>query len=299
MIGSALAQQLTQAGYGYKQLVRRRPRSANEVEWHPDQNQGPDPAQLAGIDAVIHLAGKNLSSGRWTDRLKREIVESRVQPTRALISSLCKTEPRPRVFVCASAVGVYGERGEQLLSERSAPGEGFLAETCLAWEAAAAAASQCGMHTISTRFGIVLSSKGGALAKMLPQFRLGLGGQLGNGRQWMSWISLQDVVRALLFVSEQALSEQAEAANSSPKVEAVNLVSPQPVTNAEFTKTLAAALNRPAIFRAPAFALRLALGEMADAMLLASTKVAAADLTQKGFEFHHPTLAEALKAELR
>lgn len=306
MIGSALRQELTAAGHSYKQLVRRRPRSESEIEWHPDRNQGPDPAALSGIEVAIHLSGKNLSEGRWTEQRKREIVESRVGPTQLLAASLCKAEPRPKAFVCASAVGIYGNRGEEVLDEQSAAGRGFLAETCLVWEAAAAKAAECQMRVVTTRFGIVLSQQGGALAKMLPLFRLGLGGSLGNGRQWMSWISLKDVARALVFVSEQALAESGrELARSQPagaepvgpQVEAINLVAPEPVTNAEFTKALGVALDRPTILPAPAFALRLAMGEMADEMLLASTRAVPHRLTQMGFAFHHPTLPDALKAE--
>lgn len=306
MIGSALRRELTAAGHSYKQLVRRSSRSGNEIEWRPDQNQGPDPAALSGIEVVIHLSGKNLSEGRWTEQRKREIVESRVGPTQLLAASLCKAEPRPRAFVCASAVGIYGNRGDEVLEEQSAPGCGFLAETCLAWEAAAAKAAECQMCVVSTRFGIVLSQEGGALAKMLPLFRLGLGGPLGIGRQWMSWISLKDVARALIFVSEQALKESGrEPAAPQPagpepvgsKVEAINLVAPEPVTNAEFTKVLGVALDRPAVLPAPAFALRLAMGEMADEMLLASTRAVPRRLTQMGFSFNYPTLPDALKAE--
>ena len=289
LIGSALRHQLAQSGYPCRQLVRRPARTAEELEWHPESGRGPDPALLRGAEIAIHLSGANISAGRWTDARKRELVASRVAPTRALASALCQTEPRPRVLVCASAIGIYGDRGDELLDENSTPGQGFLPETCLAWEAAAAEAAQCGVRVVSVRFGIVLSPKGGALAKMLPLFRLGLGGPLGHGRQWMSWISLEDVVYALIFLGQRALEDP-----SAPPVEAVNVVAPNPVRNIDFTCQLGQTLHRPAILPAPAFALRLVFGEMADQTLLASARVVPARLQQKGFEFRHPTLVEAL-----
>ncbi len=294
LIGTALRESLAGAGYGCKQLVRRPARSSEEIEWHPGAGQMLDANRLQGTEIAIHLSGANISSMRWTNARKRVLVESRVEPTRALAAALCRTEPRPKVLVCASAIGIYGERGDEVVDENSAPGKGFLPETCLAWEASAAEAAECGIRVVSARFGIVLSPKGGALAKMLPLFRLGLGGPLGNGRQWMSWISLEDVTRALIFLGQRALDDP-----SAPPVEAVNVVAPNSVRNIDFARQLGRALHRPAILPAPAFALRLAFGEMADQALLASARVVPMRLQQKGFEFRHPTLAEALRHELQ
>jgi uncharacterized protein (TIGR01777 family) len=294
LIGTALRETLAQQGYPCKQLVRRPARTSEELEWNPQSGKTPDSSRLSGTEIAIHLSGANISSARWTDARKRILVESRVEPTRALAAALCQTEPRPKVLVCASAIGIYGERGDEVVDENSAPGQGFLPETCLAWEAAAAEAAACGIRVVSARFGIVLSPKGGALAKMLPLFRLGLGGPLGNGREWMSWISLEDTARALIFLGQSAIDDP-----SAPPVETVNVVAPSPVRNVDFTRQLGRALHRPAILPAPAFALRLAFGEMADQALLASTRVAPARLQQKGFQFHHPTLAEALRHELQ
>lgn len=294
LIGSALREHLAAAGYECRQLVRHSPRSSEEIEWHPGSGTLPDRNRLQGVEIAFHFSGANISSSRWTGARKREIVESRVVPTRMLAAALCQTSPRPKVLICASATGIYGERGDEIVDETSMPGTGFLPETCLQWEAAAAEAAACGIRVVSTRFGIVLSTKGGALAKMLPIFRLGLGGRLGNGQQWMSWIALDDVARALIFVAERALSEP-----SAPQVEAVNVAAPNPVRNMDFTRTLGHVLRRPAILPAPAFALQLAFGEMAGQTLLASTRVAPQRLQQKGFVFSHPTLAEALRSELK
>jgi uncharacterized protein (TIGR01777 family) len=294
LIGTALRETLSREGYNCKRLVRHPARTSEELEWHPQSGKSPDCNRLSGIEIAIHLSGANISSTRWTDARKRVLVESRVEPVRALAAALCQTEPRPKVLVCASAIGIYGERGDEVVDESSTPGHGFLPETCLAWEAAAAEAAACGIRVVSARFGIVLSPRGGALAKMLPLFRLGLGGPLGHGREWMSWISLEDATRALLFLAQRALEEP-----SAPPVEAVNVVAPNPVRNIDFTRQLGHALHRPAILPAPAFALRLVFGEMADQALLASTRVAPTRLQQKGFEFRHPTLAEALRHELQ
>uniref|UniRef100_A0A7V4XTU7 TIGR01777 family protein n=1 Tax=Acidobacterium capsulatum TaxID=33075 RepID=A0A7V4XTU7_9BACT len=294
LIGTALREAFVQQGYGCRQLVRHPARTPEEIEWHPSSGKTPDANRLQGTQIAIHLSGANISSGRWTEARKRELLQSRVVPTRALAVALCQTEPRSKVLVCASAIGIYGERGDEVVDESSAPGQGFLPETCLAWEASAAEAAACGIRVVSARFGIVLSPKGGALAKMLPLFRLGLGGPLGNGREWMSWISLEDTARALVFLGQRAIDDP-----SAPLVEAVNVVAPNPVRNADFTRQLGHALHRPAILPAPAFALRLVFGEMADQALLASTRVAPTRLQQKGFEFHHPTLAEALRHELQ
>jgi uncharacterized protein (TIGR01777 family) len=240
--------------------------------------------KLAGVDAVIHLSGANVAAGRWTPAYKREIVSSRVDSTLALVRAITRLRPLPRVLVCASAIGIYGDRGDQLLTEDAAPGTGFLADTCVAWERAAQAAEDAGIRVVHARFGVVLSPKGGALARLVPLFRLGLGGNLGDGRAWMPWITLGDAVGVLRYCIE----------NDSLRGP-VNTVAPQAVVNAEFTRALAAALHRPAILPAPAFALRLAFGQMADEALLASARVVPQKLQRAGFHFDDPDVAPALR----
>lgn len=289
LIGTALSQELTKSGWQYTQLVRSQPQSPNQVEWRPGSGQAPDPGTLPPVDVAVHLSGANVADRRWTPARKREIRDSRVVPTRALAAALARTQPKPRLLVCASAIGIYGERGDEILDETSQPGTGFLPEVCLEWEAAAAEAVSAGIAVVHARFGVVLSRRGGALAKMLPVFRLGLGGPLGDGHAWMSCIGLEDTIRALLFLMEAGLSSQ-------PATGPFNLVGPDPVTNREFTRQLSAAVHRPAILPAPAFALRLAFGEMADEALLASMRVVPRRLLEAGFRFAHPTLSEALRS---
>jgi len=242
---------------------------------------------LDRVDAVIHLAGESIATGRWTPAKKNRILASRVDSTRTLASAMAKLHPRPRVLVCASAIGYYGHRADETLTESSATGTGFLAEVCQAWEAAADAALQSGIRVVHLRFGMILSARGGALAKMLTPFRFGGGGIIGNGRQYWSWVTLDDVVRAILFAVER-----------DQLVGPVNVVSPQPVTNREFTQTLGSVLHRPTVLPMPAPVARMALGEMADELLLASTRVLPATLTRAGFQFQHPKLKEALHALL-
>jgi uncharacterized protein (TIGR01777 family) len=284
LIGSSLARSLTAGGATVHKLVRRQPASDLEVAL-PPLGQG---QRFEEFTAVVHLSGANVGAHRWTPAYQREIAESRIQPTRELAHLLASLKHPPQAFLCASAIGIYGNRGDELLTEDAAPGTGFLAETCTAWEAAAQPARGTGIRTAHLRFGVVLASDGGALAKMLPIFRLGLGGKLGSGRQWMSWVTLEDVVRAVLFVLENE-------ALSGP----INVVTPEPVTNAEFTRSLARTLHRPALLPAPAFALRLALGRMADEALLASARVLPQKLQQTGFRFEHPQLEDALSATLK
>jgi hypothetical protein len=246
-----------------------------------------DPQRLAGVTAAIHLSGANVSGKRWTSSYKSEILESRVKPTRALSVVLSRLQPKPAVLVCASAIGIYGSRGDEVLTESSPPGSGFLPEVCLAWEKAAQPAIDAGIRVVHLRFGVVLSPNGGALAKMLPVFRAGLGGQLGSGRQWLSWITLPDVIRAIEF-----------ALNMTNLSGAVNAVSPNPVTNAEFTRSLGRAIHRPTLLRVPAVALRLAFGEMAEATILGSERVMPTRLEDAGFQFEFPDLVAGLKAIL-
>lgn len=284
LVGSALITSLTADGHDVVRLVRREPRSgAPEVKWRPDTGLI-DKDQLEGLDAVVHLAGENIAEGRWTSEKKRAILESRVKGTALLSQTLATLKQPPAVFVSASAIGYYGDRGDQLLNENSAPGNDFLAHVCQEWERATGPAVEKGIRTVLTRFGIILDENGGALEKMLTPFRMGIGGRIGSGKQWMSWIALDDVIRALRFVMD-------DRSISAP----VNVVAPNPVRNAEFTKTLGRVLSRPTFFPVPAFAVRLAFGEMADALLLASQKVEPSVLASRGFEFKWTTLEPVLK----
>ena len=292
LIGSALRKELTDGGWDCRQLVRRKGQVPGEVEWGGGRGAGPDVAALGEPEVAIHLSGAGIADQRWTAARKKLILDSRIDSTRALVDVLGRLEKKPRLLICASAIGIYGDRGDEVLDEGSAHGTGFLPETCERWEAAAAEAAKAGIRVISARFGIVLAQQGGAMARMLPIFRMGLGGPLGSGRQWMSWVSVRDTVRALAYLAGTAL----EGAGDAPAVEAVNVVAPHPVTNAEFTRELGRALHRPAFLPAPAFALRLAFGEMADAALLASTRVLPKRLEEKGFRFEDATLGKAFSS---
>jgi uncharacterized protein (TIGR01777 family) len=259
------------------------------VVWDPYAAQPlNDPSRLNGVTAAVHLAGANVSGKRWSKAYKQEILDSRVKPTKALAGLLAGLPKPPSVLVCASAVGIYGDRGDEELDEASSPGSGFLAEVCIAWEAAAQAARDAGIRVVHLRFGVVLAGQGGALEKMLPIFRLGMGGPLGGGRQWMSWVAISDAIAAIEFALE------------TPQLAGpVNVVAPQPVTNLEFTHALGKAVHRPAIVPAPAFALKLAFGEMADEALLASQRVVRSRLTEHGFSFAFPRLDSALDEAIR
>jgi hypothetical protein len=290
LIGANLVRTLAGKRIQTFQLVRKAidgPK-AGQVVWDPAADRPvADVRQLEGMDAAIHLSGANLSSHRWTESYKREMVSSRVDTTRALVRIFGAMKQPPKTFLCASANGIYGNRGEELLTEASAPGRGFLADTCVAWEASADSAKEIGARVVHLRFGVVLSPEGGALKRMLPIFRLGAGGRLGSGRQWMSWISLPDLLRAIAHILE-----------TETLAGPVNLVAPKPVTNAEFTRSLGRAVHRPAVLPVPAFALRLAIGEMADEALLASARVVPERLLKSGFRFEHPDITTALRAVL-
>lgn len=288
MIGTEVVRRLRFGGHRVVRLVRREPEpGSGDVRWDPDGGRI-DAAALEGTDAVIHLAGENVGE-RWTEERKARIRRSRVDGTRLLAEALAGLRQRPRVLVSASAVGIYGERGDEVLEEGSAPGtEGFLTGVVRGWEEATAPAREAGVRVALLRLGVVLSAEGGALAKMLPPFRMGAGGRMGDGRQWMSWISLEDAVEAVLFALENE-------GVSGP----VNVVAPGPVTNREFTERLAHAVHRPALVAVPAFALRLLFGEMADETVLVSQRVLPKRLQALGFAFRHPTLDEALAAALR
>jgi uncharacterized protein (TIGR01777 family) len=291
MLGTALRRSLA-ANCETLQLVRRQPENHKEIVWNPESALVfAETGALEGLSAVIHLSGANLAGKRWTPAWKREIVESRVTTTQALSQALASLRQPPQVLIVASGAGIYGDRGDELLDESSAPGKGFLADLCRAWEEAAAPAKEAGIRVVHLRSGVVIGpdtgSGGGALAQMLPIFRLGLGGPLGNGRQWMSWIALADWIAAVHFLLK-------EENLSGP----INMVAPDAVTSAGFAKALGRAVHRPAILPAPAFVLRLALGEMADEALLSSAHVVPKRLLDAGFSFRYPTIDEALHEAL-
>jgi hypothetical protein len=275
-------------------LVRGRAQNAAEISWDP--TAALSPAAVSGFDAVIHLAGESVV-GRWTEEKKKAIRESRVQGTRNLAAALAQSEAKPRVFVCASAVGFYGDRGEEVLREESPSGQGFLPEVCREWEDASRLAAEAGIRTVNIRIGLVLSAKGGALAKMLMPFKLGLGGRIGSGRQWWSWIHVDDIVGGIHHAirTESLVSPMTGPMNGLVNGP-VNLVAPNPVRNAEFTKVLASVLGRPAFLPVPEFALRLAFGDQAaEEMLLASQRVEPEKLRGSGYRFRFHELRAALE----
>ncbi len=285
LIGSSLCRFLASEGQKVHRLVRRQP-EASEVVWDPASGTL-DSKDLEGFDAVVHLAGENIA-GRWTTAKKARIRESRILGTQLLADRLARLDNKPATLVCASAIGYYGDRGDEVLTEDSKPGTDFLAGVCSEWEQAADAARNAGIRVAHMRFGVVLSPEGGALQKMLTPFRLGAGGRLGSGTQYMSWISLDDTVGALhMALCRKELEGP------------VNVTAPTPVTNQEFTKTLGQALNRPTLFPMPAMVARLVFGEMADALLLASTRVDPKKLETLDYSFLHPTLSLALNSLLK
>lgn len=287
LIGSALTPFLTTGGHAVSRLVRSQSQAGtNGILWDPASGKI-DVNALEGFDALIHLAGENIAAARWSDSQKAKIRDSRIQGTRLIAETISKLTNPPKVFLQASAIGFYGDRGEELLDEKSARGKGFLAETCAAWEEASAPAAQKGIRVVQARIGVVLSPQGGALKKMLLPFKLGAGGILGSGKQYFSWIHINDIVSAIYHALQQDSLK-------GP----VNLVSPNPVTNREFTKTFGRVLFRPTIFPMPAFAARLAFGEMADEALLASARVKPAKLAESNYSFRHPQLEESLQSLL-
>jgi len=287
LIGQAAVRSFARRGYRITRLVRRAAADPREVFWNPDSHEI-DPEACEGFDAVVHLAGAGIAERRWTPARKEVILNSRVDGTNLICETLARLDHPPRVVVCASAIGFYGNRREEVLDEESESGKGFLADVCRRWEAAAKPAVEAGIRLVFARFGIILSPNGGALNKMLTPFRLGLGGRVGNGRQYWSWISLDDAVGAINHsISSESLSG------------AVNVVSPKPVTNAEFTRTLAHVLKRPALFPMPAAVARLMLGEMADELLLSSARVTPRKLLETGYRFRNPTLEGCLHDLLR
>jgi uncharacterized protein len=286
-IGNSLIRTLTQNRISTFRLHRNLSTSDDGAFWDPYAAKPVEhPEALEGITAAVHLSGANLAA-RWTPSYKRKILESRATPTRALATMLAGLRSRPAVLICASAIGIYGGRGDEILTERSAPGSGFLADVCLAWEAATQPATDAGIRVVHLRIGVVLSPAGGALARMLPVFRAGFGGRLGSGRQWLSWIALPDAMRAIV------------CALQTPSLYGpVNVVAPNPVTNLEFTRALAKVLHRPALLPVPAFALNLTFGEMAKATILESERVMPDRLIAAGFHFEYPDLEAGLRAVL-
>jgi len=284
MVGSALERALESEEHLVRRLVRRDVRDGDrEIRWDLDAGQI-DAVELNGVDAVVHLAGENIAGHRWSADFKRRIRESRIRGTRLLCDALAGLELKPNVLMSASATGYYGSRGDEPVDESSPSGDGFLAEVCREWEAATEPARAAGIRVVNLRIGPVLSPAGGALAKMLTPFKLCLGGVIGSGRQWFSWIALDDLVSSIQF----ALENEGLAGP-------VNAVAPGAVTNREFTKTLGRVLGRPTIFPMPAFAAKLAFGEMADEMLLGGVRVEPQALTAAGFDFVHPQLEPALR----
>jgi uncharacterized protein (TIGR01777 family) len=282
LIGEPLIPELERGGHRVIRLTRS-PRSGEDIGWNPLAGEI-DASRLEGTDAVVHLAGESIAEGRWTPQKKRRILESRQQGTRLLAEKVAGLPEPPEVMVSASAVGYYGDRGNELLREESGPGSDYLAEVCKTWEAAADPAREAGIRVVHPRFGLVLSPKGGALGRTLPIFKLGGGGRIGSGRQWWSWVAIDDVVGAILH------------ALTNDSVEgAVNVGSPNPLINAEYTRVLGRVLNRPTVFPLPAPAARLVLGEVADALLLASQRMEPAKLKETGYEFRYPELEGALR----
>ena len=285
LIGTQLVAKLSSSGHEVVRLVRRSPKSG-EIQWNPKSGTL-DAVALEGADAVIHLSGAGIGDKRWTDGYRKEILDSRTATTALLANTMASLSRKPSVFLSGSAIGIYGARNDEQLTEVSTHGTGFLAEVCEQWEAAAKPAVDAGIRTVYLRTGIVLSPKGGALKKLLPLFKLGVGGKFGNGKQWQSWISIDDEIGAI---------EHLLTANVSG---AVNLTAPNPVTNAEFTKVLASVLKRPAIVPVPTFAPKILLGgELADALLFTGQRVIPAALNASGYNFKHTTLESAFRSLL-
>ena len=282
LVGTALIPALESQGHEVTRLVRTAPR-VGEIEWHPNKDEV-SAASLEGFDIIINLAGENIAGGRWTDEQKRKIRDSRVNGTHLLSEAIAKMERKPRAFICASATGIYGDRDDEVLDEQSESGGGFLAGVCREWEMACELAVKAGVRVVNLRFGPILAREGGMLAKLLTPFKLGMGGKVGSGKQFISWISLEDAINAIVL-----------AINDESIRGPLNVVSPNPVTNEEFTKTLGHVLNRPTALAMSAFAARLAFGEMADEMLLVSQRVMPKRLNAAGFQFKYPGLESALR----
>ena len=287
LIGTQLVAALEADGKRVLRAVRRPAKNDQEVSWDPPAGTI-ERDKLTGVEAVVHLAGAGIAAKRWSESYKQLLIDSRVDGTKLIAETIASLEDKPRVFACASAIGYYGDRGNTELDESATSGDGFLPEVCMQWERACQAARDAGIRTVNMRIGVVLSADGGALKEMLTPFKLGGGGILGSGRQYFSWIALDDIVRAMQFILD-------DSANGGSLDGPVNLVSPNPVTNREFTKTLGRVLSRPTVLPMPAFAARLLFGEMADALLLASTRVVPSRLADAGFSYQYAELDPALR----
>lgn len=283
LVGQELIPLLTTGGHEVFRLVRRSPTEANDIPWDPSKGEV-HKARLEGLDGVVHLAGESIAGARWNASVKQRIRDSRTGPTRLLCETLASLERKPKVLVCASAIGFYGDRGTEILTEQSPAGTGFLPDVCREWEAACEPARKAGIRVVNLRIGVVLSPKGGALSKMLFPFKMGGGGVVGNGRQYWSWVAIDDVIGAI-----QHCLLHNEISGS------VNCTAPNPATNYEFTKTLGAVLHRPTIIPMPGFLAKIALGEMANDLLLASTRVMPNQLQATGYQFRCPTLESTLR----
>jgi uncharacterized protein (TIGR01777 family) len=285
LVGSALIPALGAEGAEVTRLVRTSA-GAGEIEWHPNNDQI-DATKLEGFDAIINFAGENIAGGRWTDDVKRKIHDSRVNGTHLLSEAIAGLKQPPKVFLCASATGIYGDRDDETLDEQSDSGGGFLAGVCREWEQATEPAGAAGVRTVNLRFGPILAREGGMLAKLLTPFKMGMGGKVGSGKQYISWVAIDDAVGAIkLALKDESIRGP------------LNIVSPRPVTNEEFTKTLGHVLSRPTALSVPAFAARLAFGEMADEMLLTSQRVIPKRLNDVGYEFEYPELEGAFRKYL-
>jgi len=282
LVGKALTPLLEAEGHEVVRLVRSSPK-AGEIEWHPNQDSI-DPAKLQEFDAIINLAGENVAEGRWTDEKKKKIHDSRVNGTHLLSEAIAKLTTKPRCFLCASATGIYGDRGDETLDEQSESGGGFLAGVCREWEKATEPAHRAGVRVVNFRFGPILARAGGMLEKMLTPFKMGLGGKIGSGKQYISWVAIEDAVAVI----KRALNDESIRGP-------LNVVSPKPVTNERFTRALGEVLSRPTVMAMPAFAARLAFGEMADEMLLVSQRVIPKRLQAAGFHFEYSDLETALQ----
>ncbi|QDT01387.1 TIGR01777 family oxidoreductase [Adhaeretor mobilis] len=284
LVGSALVNALENDGHKVIRAVRREVKdSARELHWDPNKGEI-DAVRFEDADAVIHLAGEGIADSRWSDAVKQRILHSRTKGTLLIAETIANCQNKPHTLACASAIGYYGDRGDSVLTEQSDPGEGFLPDVCQQWEASCEPARDAGIRVANMRIGVVLSPKGGALAKMLTPFKMGVGGVLGNGQQYFSWIALDDLVAGIVHVI-----------NTPTLSGPVNMTAPNPVTNHKYTKTLGSVLGRPTFLPMPAFVARLAFGEMADALLLASTRVKPTVLSDTGYHFEYPELEPALE----
>jgi uncharacterized protein len=283
LVGSELVPFLNKQGHDVYRLTRGKAHEAHDIVWDPARNQLPK-ARIEGAEVVVHLAGENIAGKRWNPAVKNELRRSRVEGTRLLCETLTQLDTLPKTLICASAIGFYGDRGSELLNETSAAGTGFLADVCRDWEAACEPARVKGIRVVNLRIGVILSQKGGALTKMLPPFKMGVGGVMGSGNQYWSWIAIDDLVGVIHHcITHDKMSGP------------VNATAPSPVTNYDFTKTLGSVIGRPTIFPMPGFAARIALGEMANELLLASAKVMPNRLSESGYQFLYPSLEPALR----